>query len=88
MREVREGKNSKDFEKWPDDARKMDNALCFVIFYGSEFKLKNLSLVGEFVSFGKKTHLYSSVFLLPPRNRFLYFARIILYFITLNNVVN
>ncbi|CAG2238558.1 PLCG1 [Mytilus edulis] len=47
VREVREGKNSKDFEKWPDDARKMDNALCFVIFYGSEFKLKNLSLVAS-----------------------------------------
>lgn len=47
VREVREGKNSRDFEKWPEDARKMDAGVCFVLFYGTEFKLKTLSVVAS-----------------------------------------
>nr|XP_022912015.1 1-phosphatidylinositol 4,5-bisphosphate phosphodiesterase gamma-1-like [Onthophagus taurus] len=43
IKEVRLGKNSKDFEKWPDDAKKLDDIQCFVIFYGQEFKLRVLS---------------------------------------------
>nr|XP_022335650.1 1-phosphatidylinositol 4,5-bisphosphate phosphodiesterase gamma-1-like isoform X2 [Crassostrea virginica] len=45
VREVRDGRNSKDFDRWPEEARKLDPALCFVIFYGSDFKLKTLSVV-------------------------------------------
>ena len=48
VREIRLGKNSKDFDKWPEEARKYDTSLCFVIFYGSDFKLKTLSVVGRY----------------------------------------
>lgn len=44
MKEIRIGKQSKDFEKWPEDAKKMDNCRCFVVYYGSEFRLKTLSI--------------------------------------------
>ncbi|XP_002742254.1 1-phosphatidylinositol 4,5-bisphosphate phosphodiesterase gamma-1-like [Saccoglossus kowalevskii] len=43
IKEIRPGKNSRDFERWPDDARKIDSAMCFVIMYGNEFRLKILS---------------------------------------------
>ncbi|KAL1501701.1 hypothetical protein ABEB36_006983 [Hypothenemus hampei] len=43
IKEVRVGKNSRDFEKWPDEA-KLKETKCFVIFYGSEFKLRSLSI--------------------------------------------
>lgn len=46
IKEIRLGKNSKDFEKWPDDAKRMENGKCFVIFYGTEFKLRVLSIAG------------------------------------------
>ncbi|CAG9767976.1 unnamed protein product [Ceutorhynchus assimilis] len=44
IKEVRLGKNSKDFEKWPDEAKLKETKKCFVIFYGSEFKLRVLSI--------------------------------------------
>lgn len=47
VKEVRLGRNSKIFDKWPEDARKWDPAQCFVIFYGNTFRLKTLSCVGE-----------------------------------------
>lgn len=47
VKEIRLGKNSKDFDKWPDDAKKFDTMKCFVIFYGSEFKLRVLSIAGN-----------------------------------------
>jgi phosphatidylinositol phospholipase C gamma-1 len=46
VKEIRVGKNSKDFEKWPDDSKRMENMKCFVIFYGLEFRLKTLSIAG------------------------------------------
>ncbi|GAB6030572.1 hypothetical protein CHUAL_007434 [Chamberlinius hualienensis] len=42
VKEVRPGKNSKDFERWPDDAKKLDSNTCFSVFYGNEFRLKCL----------------------------------------------
>lgn len=48
IKEIRVGKNSKDFEKWPEDSKKIDHMKCFVIFYGSEFKLRVLSIAGAF----------------------------------------
>ena len=36
---------SHDFDKWQDEARKLDAGLCLVIFFGNEFKLKSLSFV-------------------------------------------
>lgn len=47
IKEVKVGKQSKDFEKWPEDAKKMENLKCFVVYYGSEFKLKTLSISGK-----------------------------------------
>ncbi|PNF30464.1 1-phosphatidylinositol 4,5-bisphosphate phosphodiesterase gamma-1 [Cryptotermes secundus] len=44
VKEIRVGKNSKDFERWPDDAKRMENMKCFVVFYGLEFRLKTLSI--------------------------------------------
>ncbi|KAJ9579947.1 hypothetical protein L9F63_004420, partial [Diploptera punctata] len=44
VKEVRVGKNSKDFEKWADEVKGLDNLKCFVVFYGLEFKLKTLSI--------------------------------------------
>ncbi|XP_032876257.1 1-phosphatidylinositol 4,5-bisphosphate phosphodiesterase gamma-1-like isoform X2 [Amblyraja radiata] len=44
IKEIRPGKNSRDFDRYPDEARKLDSGLCFVILYGMEFRLKTLSL--------------------------------------------
>ncbi|XP_058803649.1 1-phosphatidylinositol 4,5-bisphosphate phosphodiesterase gamma-1 [Phymastichus coffea] len=44
IKEVRIGKNSKDFEKWPEDAKKTDHLRGFVVYYGQEFRLKTLSI--------------------------------------------
>lgn len=49
VKEVRQGKNSKDFEKWPEDAKKFDSTRCFVVFYGNEFNLRVLSIAGMYV---------------------------------------
>lgn len=49
VKEIRPGKISRDFDKWPDDAKKADGRMCFVVFYGSDFKLKTLSVVGMFI---------------------------------------
>lgn len=48
IKEVRIGKISKEFEKWSDESKCVDFTKCFVIFYGSDFKLRSLSVVGEF----------------------------------------
>ncbi|XP_038050378.1 1-phosphatidylinositol 4,5-bisphosphate phosphodiesterase gamma-1-like isoform X2 [Patiria miniata] len=45
IKEIRPGKNSRDFERWPDEAKKYDTSLCLVICYGAEFRLKSLSVV-------------------------------------------
>jgi hypothetical protein len=47
VKEIRVGKNSKDFERWSDDAKRMENMKCFVVFYGLEFRLKTLSIAGN-----------------------------------------
>uniref|UniRef100_A0A8D2LRW9 1-phosphatidylinositol 4,5-bisphosphate phosphodiesterase gamma n=1 Tax=Varanus komodoensis TaxID=61221 RepID=A0A8D2LRW9_VARKO len=44
IKEIRAGKNSRDFERYPEEARKLDSALCFVILYGMDFRLKTLSV--------------------------------------------
>lgn len=48
VKEVRIGKQSKDFEKWPEDAKRIENLRCFVVYYGSEFRLKTLSISGKY----------------------------------------
>lgn len=47
IREVRPGRNSKDFERFKDGKDKHDEDTCFTIFYGSQFVLNTLSLGGE-----------------------------------------
>ena len=48
IKEVRRDRNSKEFEKWPDEARKYEKSHCFVIHYGQEFRLGTISCVGTF----------------------------------------
>lgn len=47
VKEIRPGKNSKDFDRWPDDTKQFDQMRCLVLFYGSEFKLRTLSIAGK-----------------------------------------
>ncbi len=48
VREIRLGKSSRDFERWKDEAGlRCDPGLCFVLLYGSDFRLKTLSLAGK-----------------------------------------
>lgn len=47
IREIRPGRNSKDFERFKDGKDKHDESTCFTIFYGSQFVLSTLSLGGE-----------------------------------------
>uniref|UniRef100_A0A674BG24 1-phosphatidylinositol 4,5-bisphosphate phosphodiesterase gamma n=1 Tax=Salmo trutta TaxID=8032 RepID=A0A674BG24_SALTR len=44
IRELRLGKCSRDFERYPEEARKLDSAHCFIVLYGLEFRLKTLSV--------------------------------------------
>ncbi|KAJ8042445.1 1-phosphatidylinositol 4,5-bisphosphate phosphodiesterase gamma-1 [Holothuria leucospilota] len=45
IKEIRKGTNFKHFERWPDEVKKIDSDLAFIIFYGSEFRLKSMSVV-------------------------------------------
>lgn len=47
IKEVRRGLGSKDFDRNPETARRLDPNCCLAIFYGNEFKLKTLSLVAH-----------------------------------------
>uniref|UniRef100_A0A8C7ZX49 1-phosphatidylinositol 4,5-bisphosphate phosphodiesterase gamma n=1 Tax=Oryzias sinensis TaxID=183150 RepID=A0A8C7ZX49_9TELE len=44
IRELRLGKGSRDFERYPEEARKLDPTLCFIVLYGVEFRLRTLSV--------------------------------------------
>ena len=48
IKEVREGTESKDFERQQVELKKIDQ-FCFVIYYTSEFKVKTLSVAGTCV---------------------------------------
>jgi hypothetical protein len=47
VKEVRVGKCFKDFDRWPEESGRVDAARCFIVLYGSEFKLKTLSIAGK-----------------------------------------
>uniref|UniRef100_A0A8C8JAE6 Phosphoinositide phospholipase C n=1 Tax=Oncorhynchus tshawytscha TaxID=74940 RepID=A0A8C8JAE6_ONCTS len=49
IREIRPGRNSKDFERFRDGRDKHDDNTCFTIFYGSQFVLNTISLGGKCV---------------------------------------
>lgn len=46
VKEVRPGRSSRDFDRWPEDARRFEENRCYVVFYGQEFRLKTLSIGG------------------------------------------
>ncbi|KTG40147.1 hypothetical protein cypCar_00012320, partial [Cyprinus carpio] len=55
IREVRPGKNSKDFDRFKDSKDKYtDPNSCFTIFYGSQFVLNTLSLGADSVEDAEK----------------------------------
>ncbi|XP_050360747.1 1-phosphatidylinositol 4,5-bisphosphate phosphodiesterase gamma-1 isoform X1 [Nymphalis io] len=47
IKEVRIGKASKDFEKWPEETKRLENSKCFTIYYGTEFKLRLSSFAAQ-----------------------------------------
>lgn len=47
IKEIRSGLKSRDFDRHDDPSTKPDQAYCFVILYGTEFRLKSLSLSGK-----------------------------------------
>ncbi|XP_041417000.1 1-phosphatidylinositol 4,5-bisphosphate phosphodiesterase gamma-2-like isoform X2 [Xenopus laevis] len=47
IKEIRASKNSRDFDQYQEDPTvRLEQAHCFVILYGTEFRLKTLSLQG------------------------------------------
>ncbi|MGH0128159.1 UNVERIFIED_CONTAM: hypothetical protein FKN15_002967 [Acipenser sinensis] len=44
IKEIRLGKSSRDFDRYPEEVRKLDSSQCFIILYGMEFRLKTLSV--------------------------------------------
>ncbi|VVC96133.1 unnamed protein product, partial [Leptidea sinapis] len=47
IKEVRHGKSSKDFERWPEETKRLENSKCFTIYYGSDFKLRTVSFAAQ-----------------------------------------
>ncbi|KAF7658022.1 hypothetical protein LDENG_00018360 [Lucifuga dentata] len=54
IREIRPGRNSKDFERFKDGKDKHEENSCFTIFYGSQFVLNTLSLGADSVEEAEK----------------------------------
>ncbi|KAJ3597022.1 hypothetical protein NHX12_003422 [Muraenolepis orangiensis] len=54
IREIRPGRNSKDFERFRDGKDKHEENTCFTIFYGSQFVLSTLSLGADTVADAEK----------------------------------
>ncbi|XP_028286873.1 1-phosphatidylinositol 4,5-bisphosphate phosphodiesterase gamma-2 [Parambassis ranga] len=54
IREIRPGRNSKDFERFKDGKDKHEESSCFTIFYGSQFVLSTLSLGADSVEEAQK----------------------------------
>lgn len=45
IKEIRVGKNSKEFRNCPDEAKRFESGKCFVVLHGNSFKLKTFSVV-------------------------------------------
>lgn len=45
IKEIRVGKNSKEFRNCADDCKRFETGKCFVVLHGSAFKLKTFSVV-------------------------------------------
>lgn len=67
IKELRLGKASRDFERYPEEARKLDPALCFIVLYGLEFRLKTLSVAGPSPRLAPPAALAPSSPPSPPR---------------------
>lgn len=63
IREVRIGKTGKLFDKWQDEAKKFDSRQCFLILFGSTFRLKSVSCCGT--RFTLSLHFLESLFPVP-----------------------
>lgn len=50
VKEVRVGKSSKDFDRWPEETKRLETSKCFTIYYGTEFKLRSASFSGKLPS--------------------------------------
>lgn len=50
IKEVRVGKSAKDFERWPEELKRLEASTCFTVFYGSEFKLRSASFAGKLIA--------------------------------------
>lgn len=58
IRELRLGKSSRDFERYPEEARKVDTSHCFIVLYGLEFRLRTLSLAGQCINMCPSLHFH------------------------------
>nr|XP_039264802.1 1-phosphatidylinositol 4,5-bisphosphate phosphodiesterase gamma-1-like [Styela clava] len=47
IKEIRQGKESVDFERLQDESRRIDPTLCFTVLYGQEFNLKIMSIAAQ-----------------------------------------
>lgn len=45
VKEIRVGKNSKEFRNFAEETKKFETGKCFVVLYGSSFKLKTFSII-------------------------------------------
>uniref|UniRef100_A0AAQ6ABH0 Phosphoinositide phospholipase C n=1 Tax=Amphiprion ocellaris TaxID=80972 RepID=A0AAQ6ABH0_AMPOC len=80
IREIRPGRNSKDFERFKDGKDKHDENSCFTIFYGSQFVLSTLSLGGEDYFFILNN--YCTVLLHTPMMHMVFTSGCKLFFMT------
>uniref|UniRef100_A0AAX7TK11 Phosphoinositide phospholipase C n=1 Tax=Astatotilapia calliptera TaxID=8154 RepID=A0AAX7TK11_ASTCA len=62
IRELRLGKGSRDFERYPEEARKLDSTHCFIVLYGLEFRLRSLSVAGQCVCVYKLLSVFFFLF--------------------------
>lgn len=51
VKEVRVGKSSKEFDRWPEETKRLEVSKCFVVYFGVEFKLRTASFAGKFLKF-------------------------------------
>lgn len=60
IKEVRVGKSSKDFERWPEESKRLESSKCFTIYYGTEFKLRAASFAGNIYFVNTSKYIGSS----------------------------
>uniref|UniRef100_A0AAX7TM38 Phosphoinositide phospholipase C n=1 Tax=Astatotilapia calliptera TaxID=8154 RepID=A0AAX7TM38_ASTCA len=82
IKEIRSGQKSRDFDRYVEDsAARLDQAHCFVILYGTEFRLKSLSLAGMLREGLSLVPLINQIFTFCLLLGFLYFYTFSIRFI-------